>query len=372
MWIYEYQHWPNFTWDTEAIAFKLADLRHRQGRLLGRMEALGFELKQEASLKTLTNDVITSSAIEGESLETEEVRSSIARHLGIAVAGLVPASRRVDGVVEMMLDATQGYSRPLTRERLFGWHATLFQTGRSGMHRISVGSWRTKDDDPMQVISGPMGRENSHFEAPGAERLNAEMAAFLAWFNQKNRLDPVLKAAIAHLWFVTIHPFEDGNGRMARALGDMALARADGMPDRFYSLSSQIGAERKEYYIQLERQQRSSPEITNWLAWFLDCLGRAISNAEKTLGHVLFKAQLWDKINQNPVNERQRTVINRMLEDDFKGHIHTSKYARLSKCSNDTALRDIQDLTARGILVQNPGRGRTTSYRLPERIAMLR
>ena len=370
MWIYEHQLWPNFTWDAETLISRLADLRYRQGRLLGRMEGLGFELKREASLKTLTNDVVTSSAIEGERLDAQEVRSSIARRLCIAVAGLVPASHHVEGVVEMMLDATQGFSGSLTRERLFRWHAALFPAGRSGMHRMTVGSWRSRDAGPMQVVSGPIGRENVHFEAPDAGRLNAEMAAFLAWFNQKNRLDPVLKAGIAHLWFATIHPFEDGNGRIARAIGDMALARADGVPDRFYSLSSQIEAERKEYYNQLEMQQRSAPEITGWLAWFLDCLGRAISRAEQTLGNVLFKAQLWDKINQNPVNERQRSVINRMLEDEFKGHIHTSKYARLAKCSNDTALRDIQDLKARGIFVQNPGRGRTTSYRLPEPIAL--
>jgi len=369
MWIHEHQHWPNFTWDAEAIVSRLADRRYRQGHLLGRMEGVGFELKREANLKTLTNDVVTSSAIEGENLDAQEVRSSIARRLGIAVAGLVPASRHVEGIVEMMLDATQGFYMPMTNERLFSWHAALFPTGRSGMHRITVGSWRTKDAGPMQVVSGPIGRENVHFEAPDAGILPDEMAAFLGWFNQKNTLDPVLKAGIAHLWFVTIHPFEDGNGRIARAIGDMALARADGIPNRFYSLSSQIETERKEYYNQLERQQRSTPDITDWLAWFLDCFGRAISRAEQTLGNVLFKAQLWDKINQNPVNERQRSVINRMLEDDFKEHIHTSKYAKLTKCSNDTALRDIQDLKLRGIFVQNPGRGRTTSYRLPEQIA---
>lgn len=369
MWIYEYQDWPNFTWDAEALVSMLADRRYRQGRLLGRMEGLGFELKREASLKTLTNDVVTSSAIEGENLNAEEVRSSIALRLGITVAGLVPASHQVESIVEMMLDATQGYSRPLTKERLFNWHTTLFPTGRSGMHRITVGNWRARDAGPMQIVSGPMGRENIHFEAPCAEKLEAEMAAFLTWFNQKNSLDPVLKAGIAHLWFVTIHPFEDGNGRIARAIGDMVLARADGMTDRFYSLSSQIGAERKEYYNQLESQQRSTPEITDWLTWFLNCLGLAISNAEQTLGNVLFKAQLWNKINQNPVNERQRSIINRMLEDDFKGLMHTSKYAKLTKCSNDTALRDIQDLKAHGILVQNPGRGRTTSYSLPKTTA---
>ncbi len=368
MWIHEHQNWPNFTWDAQALAFKLADIRHRQGRLLGRMEGLGFELKQEASLSTLTNDVVKSSAIEGEYLNLQEVRSSIARRLGIEIAGLIPASRHVEGIVEMMLDATQMFSKPLTKERLFDWHAALFPTGRSGMHRITVGGWRAIDAGPMQVVSGPIGHEKIHFEAPSADRLKREMKAFLVWFDKHNDIDPVLKAGIAHLWFVTIHPFEDGNGRIARAIGDMALARADGTPDRFYSLSSQIDSERKAYYQQLERQQRHTPDITGWLEWFLDCLRRAISGAEQTLANVLFKAQLWDKINQNPVNERQRLIINRLLEGNFKGHMNTSKYAKLAKCSTDTALRDIQDLKARGIFIQNAGGGRSTSYRLPDAI----
>ncbi len=367
MWIHEHQNWPDFTWDAEALVSKLADIRHRQGRLLGRMEGLGFELKREASLSTLTNDVVKSSAIEGENLNPEEVRSSIARRLGIDIAGLIPASRDVEGIVEMMLDATQQFSKPMTKERLFDWHAALFPTGRSGMHRITVGDWRTIDAEPMQVVSGPIGKEKVHFEAPSADRLEKEMQAFLKWFGNGHEIDPVIKAGIAHLWFVTIHPFEDGNGRIARAIGDMALACADCTQDRFYSLSSQIEAERKDYYDQLEKQQRSTPDITDWLGWFLDCLSRAITNAEATLGNVLFKAQLWDTINQKPVNERQRLIINRMLEDDFEGFMNTSKYAKLSKCSNDTALRDIQELKDRGILIQNPGGGRSTSYRLPDR-----
>ena len=368
MWIHEHQDWPNFTWDAETLASKLADIRHRQGRLLGRMEGLGFELKREANLGTLTNDVVKSSAIEGENLNSEEVRSSIARRLGIDIAGLIPASRDVEGIVAMMLDATQQFSKPLTKDRLFDWHAALFPTGRSGMHKITIGGWRTIEAGPMQVVSGPIGKEKVHFEAPIAERLEKEMEAFLAWLaGGKNDTDPVIRAGIAHLWFVTIHPFEDGNGRIARAIGDRALACADGTPDRFYSLSSQIEAERKQYYNQLEAQQRSTPDITDWLSWFLDCLGRAISNAEITLGNVLFKAQLWDRINHKPVNERQRLIINRMLEDDFEGFMNTSKYAKLAKCSNDTALRDIQTLKERGIFIQNPGGGRSTSYRLPDR-----
>lgn len=367
MWVHEHQNWPNFTWDVESLASKLADIRHRQGRLLGRMEGLGFELKCEASLSTLTNDVVKSSAIEGENLNPEEVRSSIARRLGINIAGLIPASRDIEGIVEMMLDATQQFSKPLTKDRLFDWHAALFSTGRSGMHKITVGGWRTIDAGPMQVVSGPIGKEKIHFEAPDAGRLEKEMQAFLKWFGNGDDIDPVIKAGIAHFWFVTIHPFEDGNGRIARAIGDMALARADGTQDRYYSLSSQIEAERKHYYAQLEKQQRAAPDITDWLSWFLDCLGRAISNAETTLGNVLFKAQLWNTINQKRVNDRQRLIINRMLEDDFEGFMNTSKYAKLAKCSNDTALRDIQELKERGIFIQNPGRGRSTSYRLPDR-----
>ena len=366
MWIYEHLDWPNFSWDDTALTSILADIRYRQGRLLGKMEGLGFALRQEASLHTLTNDVVKSSAIEGESLRPDEVRSSIARRLGIDVAGLIPSSRDVEGIVEMMLDATRRFNAPLTKDRLFDWHAALFPTGRSGMHRIAVGLWRMAEAGPMQVVSGPVGRENIHFEAPHADRLDQEMVGFLKWYEKNEPIDPVIKAGIAHLWFVTIHPFEDGNGRIARAIADMALTRADGIADRFYSMSSQIEAERKEYYIQLERQQRGTPDITGWLQWFLECLGHAVSNAEGALGAVLHKARLWEQINQKPVNERQRLIINRMLEDDFQGHMNTSKYAKLAKCSNDTALRDIQELKARSIFVQNPGGGRSTSYRLPD------
>jgi Fic family protein len=367
MWIYEHKNWPNFTWDVQALTSKLTDIRYRQGRLLGHMESLGFELKREASLVTLTNDIVKSSAIEGESLSPEEVRSSIARRLGIDIADLIPARRDVEGIVEMMLDATQEFSKPLTKDRLFDWHSALFPTGRSLMHRITVGNWRTIDIGPMQVISGPIGREKVHFEAPSADKLENEMQQFLTWFDNVNNIDPVIKAGIAHFWFVTIHPFEDGNGRIARAIGDMALARGDGTPNRFYSLSSQIEFERKNYYDQLERRQRGSLVITDWLEWFLDCLGRSISSAEMTLSNVLFKARLWEKINQKPANERQRFIINRMLENNFHGYMNTSKYAKLAKCSNDTALRDIQDLKKRGIFIQNSGSGRSTSYSLPDR-----
>lgn len=365
MWIYKQKDWPNLTWNDQKLASKLSDIRHRQGRLLGKMESLGFDLNREALLNTLTSDVVNSSAIEGENLDSDEVRSSIARRLGINIAGLIPSSRNVEGIVEMMLDATQAYSKPLTKKRLFDWHAALFPTGRSGMHSILVGDWRDDSNGPMQVVSGPIGHETVHFEAPSANILNKEMTEFLSWFEKQHHLDPVLKAGIAHLWFVTIHPFEDGNGRIARAICDMALARADNTAYRFYSLSSQLQLERKDYYKQLEKQQRGTTDITEWLAWFLDCIGRSLSNAEDMLSKIMFKAQLWNKINQNPVNERQRQIINCMLENDFKGHMNTSKYAKLAKCSNDTALRDIQDLRDRGIFIQNTGGGRSTSYHLP-------
>lgn len=393
MWIYQHPEWPNFTWNAERLASQLADLRYRQGRLLGKMEGLGFDFKREANLVTLTNDVVKSSAIEGEILNPMEVRSSIARRLGMNIAGLVHAGRNVEGVVEMMLDATQSFLKPLTATRLFAWHAALFPTGRSGMHAIVVGNWRGDEHGPMQVVSGPIGHEKVHFKAPSADKLEKEMKAFLAWFEKKSDIDPILKVGITHFWFETVHPFEDGNGRIGRAIADMALARAENMSDRFYSLSSQFAAERKDYYKQLEKQSRSTPEITGWLEWFLDCLGRAISSAEETLAKVLFKAKLWEKINQNAIyvrgsvsernsendrrsiNERQRLIINRMLEDDFegldndfKGHMNSSKYAKLAKCSTDTALRDIQDLKNRKIFVQNPGGGRSTSYRLTDEV----
>jgi len=368
--IHERPDWPAFSWDDTALARSLAQVRHRQGRLLGRTEALGFEVRTEASLATLTNDVVKTSAIEGEILNPDEVRSSIARRLGIDAGGLPPAGRNVQGIVEIMLDATQKYGEPLTAERLFGWHAALFPTGRSGMHRITVGAWRTKEAGPMQVVSGAHGRERVHFEAPAAERLDAEMSAFLTWFNTAAAIDPVLKAGVAHLWFVTIHPFEDGNGRIARAIADLALARADDCRERFYSMSTQIEAERNAYYKELEEQQRADTDITGWLSWFLGCLDRALVAADGTLSAVLAKARLWAEINRAPINDRQRTVINRLM-DGFEGHLTTSKYAKLAKCSNDTALRDIQELVGRSILIRNPGAGRSTSYRLarPDEIA---
>ena len=364
--IHENPDWPNLRWDNAKLLPLLADVRHRQGRLLGRMEGLGFRLRAEASLTTLTADVIKSSAIEGAVLDAEQVRSSIARRLGLDFGGKVQSSRDVEGVVEMMLDATQKYAESLTAERLFSWHASLFPTGRSGMRRITVGAWRPANIGPMQVVSGPIGRERVHFEAPAADRLKREVSAFLKWFGAANGIDPVLKAGIAHFWFVTIHPFEDGNGRISRAIADMALARAEGMIERFYSMSTQIEAEKKQYYLNLERSQKGGVDITSWLEWFLGCLGRAVAGAENGLASVLRKAKTWEQINsQSPVNERQRKVINRLL-DGFEGKLSTSKYAKLAQCSGDTALRDINILLDQGILVQVAGGGRNTSYRLVE------
>jgi Fic family protein len=364
--IHENPDWPSLRWDDAKLLPLLADVRHRQGRLLGRMEGLGFRLRAEASLTTLTADVIKSSAIEGAVLDAEQVRSSIARRLGLDFGGKVQASRDVEGVVEMMLDATQKYAQPLTAERLFSWHASLFPTGRSGMRRITVGAWRPADIGPMQVVSGPMGRERVHFEAPAADRLQHEVSVFLDWFGAANGIDPVLKAGIAHFWFVTIHPFEDGNGRISRAIADMALARAEGTIERFYSMSAQIEAEKKQYYLNLEQSQKGGTDITSWLEWFLGCLGRAVAGAEDGLASVLRKAKIWELINsQSPVNERQRKVINRLL-DGFEGKLSTSKYAKLAQCSGDTALRDIKILLDRGILIQDAGGGRNTSYHLVE------
>lgn len=363
--IHDRSDWPQFRWDSGALASTLANVRHDQGRLIGRMQALGFDLRTDATLTALTSDVVKSSAIEGESLNPAEVRSSIARRLGLDTAGLPRPGRDVEGVVEMMLDATRNFARPLTITRLFDWHASLFPTRRSGMHRIAVGAWRPAAVGAMRVVSGPVGREKIHFEAPHADRLKAEMAGFIDWFNAPPSIDPVLQAAVAHFWFVTIHPFEDGNGRIARAIADMALARADRTAERFYSMSAQIEAERKDYYRELETAQRGDLDITPWLQWFLGCLTRSVANADRLLASVLNKASLWRKINRNPVNDRQRAVINRLL-DDFKGYLTNAKYAKFGRCSPDTALRDIRDLLQRGILRRNPGAGRSTSYRLAD------
>ena len=365
MYIHEQPDWPRLCWDREAIVDALANVRHRQGRLIGRMEALGFDLRREAVLATLVEDVVKSSDIEGEKLDVEQVRSSVARRLGMDVGGTGQADRDVDGVVEMMLDATPRFDQPLTTERLCDWQASLFPTGRSGMRRITVGAWRSSQSDPMQVVSGPAGRERVHFEAPSAASLDGEMRAFLYWFEAPAETDPVLEAALAHLWFVTVHPFEDGNGRIARAVADMALARSEGSSQRFYSMSSQIRTERNAYYEILERTQRGTTDVTEWMGWFLACLGRSIDSAGTALAGVLAKARFWERAAGLALNERQRLVLNRLL-DGFEGKLTTSKWAKLAKCSQDTALRDIAFLIDHGLLVRNPGGGRSTSYRLVE------
>jgi Fic family protein len=329
------------------------------------MEALGFPLRSEAVLQTLTQDVVKSSEIEGEILDTDQVRSSLARRLGMDIGALTPADRNVEGVVEMMLDATQKYDTPLTTERLLGWHAALFPTGRSGMQKIAVGAWRDDKSGPMQVVSGPIGKQRVHYEAPVAARLDAEMKAFVDWFESKTNIDPVLKAGIAHLWLLTIHPFDDGNGRIARAIADMALARSDHSAQRFYSMSAQIRRERDAYYGMLEATQKAELDITTWLEWFLQCLDRAFDGAEETLANVLRKAEFWKKHAAIPFNDRQRDILNRLMEG-FEGKLTSSKYALIEKTSPDTALRDINDLVERGILKRDEGGGRSTSYSLAE------
>jgi Fic family protein len=363
MYIHERKDWPRFSWNRDQLAEPMAAVRHRQGRLIGHMEALGFNLRQEAILQTLTADVIKSSEIEGEKLDAEQVRSSIARRLGMDIGALKPADRNVEGIVEMMLDATRHYDQPLTDERLFAWNASLFPTVRSGMTKIRAGAWRDDSTGPMEVVSGPVGKEHVHYQAPPAKRLDGEMQGFLDWFNANADMDPVLKAGLAHLWFVTIHPFDDGNGRIARAIADMALARSENSPQRFYSMSAQIRQERGAYYEILEETQKGPLDITPWMEWFLGCLGRAIDGAQTTLATVLTKARFWEAIAGLAINDRQRLVLNRLL-DGFEGKLTTTKYAKLAKCSQDTALRDILPLVERGILVRNPEGGRSTSYAL--------
>jgi Fic family protein len=361
--IHELLAWPRFRWSDDEIAKQLSEVRHRQGLLLGHMKSLGFALQKEAVLSTLTEEVLKSSEIEGEILDRDQVRSSIARRLGMDAGGLPPADRHVEGIVEMMLDATQRFADPLTKERLFAWHAALFPTGRSGMHKIVVGKWRDDENGPMQVVSGAIGHEKVHYEAPAAVLLEDEMKAFLDWFNAKEEIDPVLKAALAHLRFVTVHPFDDGNGRIARAIADMCLARSENSSQRFYSMSAQIRLERNAYYDILESTQKGNLDITPWLKWFLGCLSRAFDGAEKILGSVLQKAEFWKKHTPAAFNDRQRQMINRLL-DGFEGKLTSSKWAKIEKCSPDTALRDINELVEKGILKRDESGGRSTSYSL--------
>lgn len=362
--IYEHKNWPKFTWNAESLALRLEKVHIKQGRLINKMENLGFKLQDEALLQTLTEDIVKTSEIEGENLDRNQVRSSIARHLGLDVAGLIRSDRNTDGVVEMMLDATQKFNNPIDTDRLFAWHAALFPTGRSGLNKILTGQWRDDSNGPMQVISGPITKNKIHFQAPKAEKIKTEIHAFLVWANDRNKnIDSILQAAIAHLWFITIHPFEDGNGRIARAITDMFLARSESQSQRFYSMSAQICIERKNYYKILETTQKDSLDITQWLEWFLSNLDRAIDNSQLTLNHVLSKAKFWESHLNTNLNLRQRKIINRLL-DGFQGNLTTSKWASIAKCSQDTALRDIDELIKNKILKKNSGGGRSTSYSL--------
>lgn len=358
--IHEYKDWPRFTWDDRAINALFGDVRHMQGKINGLINLLGFSAKEEATLTTLTMDVVKSSEIEGDKLNYKQVRSSIARRLGINTAGLVPSSRHIEGVVEMMLDATQNYMNPLNHDRLFGWHASLFPTGYSGPYKIEVGKYRTGE---MQVVSGPMGNEKVHFEAVKPHRVKAEMNRFLRWINSDDTTDLVLKAAIAHFWFIIIHPFDDGNGRIARAITDMMLARSEGNRERFYSMSGQIMAERKNYYKVLQKVQHSTGDITEWLDWFLHCMKNALLASEKSMQNSLRKAGFWKLHEHTPINERQRLILNKLL-DGFDGKLKSSKWAKIAKCSKDTAIRDINDLIQKGILKKEEAGGRSTNYEL--------
>jgi Fic family protein len=363
--IYQRENWTDFTWNEKKISPLLAEVRHLQGRLLGKMTSLGFGYQEEATLKNITLDIIKSSEIEGEKLNQQQVRSSIARRLGLEVAGLVSSARNIDGIVDMMLDATQAYEKPLTEERLFGWHGALFPTGRSGLYSIEVAQYRTGG---VQVVSGGFGNEKVHYEAVSARHVKSEMDAFLQWVNTNNQQDSVIKAAISHLWFVTIHPFDDGNGRIARAICDMLLARSDESKQRFYSMSAQINKERKKYYEVLEKVQHCTEDsdITIWLEWFLKCLKNALLSSENILKSVLKKAEFWNKHAKTTINERQRLMLNKLLDGDFVGKLQSSKWAKICKCSQDTAIRDIKDLIEKGILRQEDAGGRSTNYKLVE------
>jgi Fic family protein len=358
--IHELSDWPKFRWDRDRIERPLASVRHQQGRLVGRMEGLGFQLQEEATFQALTQEVLKTSEIEGEILNPSQVRSSLARRLGVDIGALKPADRHVDGVVEMLLDATQNYLAPLTAPRIFGWHAALFPTGWSGVHKINAGAWR---DNPVDVISGRGNNERIHFQGPDAKRVPGEMNVFLDWFENALQMDLVIKAALAHLWFVTVHPFDDGNGRIARTIADMALARSEETSHRFYSMSTQIREEHQGYYEILEATQKGTMDVTAWLEWFLACLSHAIVGADTMLAAIISKGHFFDALAQQPLNERQRMVLNKLL-DGFEGKLTSSKWAKLAKCSQDSAHRDIIDLVNRGILVKDAAGGRSTSYSL--------
>lgn len=355
--------WPHFRWDADALLQPLAGLRTVQGRFLGVISDIGFDEGLRASAIAIEEDAVQTAAIEGETLDREGVRSSIALHLGLPDAGLRPADRATDGLVQVLLDATRHYAQPLTEDRLFGWHAALFPSGRSGFHKITVAAWR---DTPMHVVSGPFGKQKVHYEAPPPQRIATDMAAYFAWWDESlGKLDGIIRSALAHLYFVTIHPFEDGNGRLARSLADIALAQDEGTGMRFYSLSAQIMSERKTYYNILQRTQKAGGDITEWLLWFFECLERAILDAQKTLGHILLKAKFWKQHGDIPLNERQKKALNRLLDigpGGFEGGLTTRKYTAMTKTSRATAWREIEDLLQKGLLRLLPGGGRSTAY----------
>jgi Fic family protein len=361
--LHQHDNWPNFIWDNNDFVNQLSEARNLQGRLIGRMESLGFDLRNEALLDTLTLDVLKSTEIEGEILNPDQVRSSIAQRLGMETAGYVASDRNVDGMVEMMIDATYNCFKPLTVNRLFDWHAALFPTGKSGMYKIVVADWRKGSTGPMQVVSGTVGKEKIHFQAPAADKIATEMHYFLEWFNENDKIDLVIKAAVAHLWFVTIHPFQDGNGRITRALTDMLLAQSDNSTQRFYSMSAQIRIARKQYYEILEETQKGDLDITKWIKWFLICLINALKSTDKTLTRVLFKANFWNKHSETIINKRQNKLLNNLL-GGFEGKLTSSKWAKIAKCSKDTAIRDINDLIKKEVLQKEDARGRSTSYEL--------
>lgn len=363
VYIHQQAHWPHFKWRSDELVTLLSEVRNLQGRLFGKMESLGFDVRSEAFLDTVTLDVLKSSEIEGELLNPDQVRSSIAKRLGLEIAGSVKSDRNVDGVVEMMLDSTQNCFEPLTVDRLFDWHAALFPTGRTGMQKITVADWRKDKSGPMQVVSGAMGKEKIHFEAPDSSLVENEMSFFLEWFNKQDKNDLVIKAAIAHLWFVTIHPFDDGNGRIARALTDMLLARSDNSNQRFYSMSAQIRIERKQYYAILEKVQKGDLDVTEWIAWFLECLTGALKATYSVLERVLYKAEFWNRHAKTSINERQEKMLNKLL-DGLDGKLTSSKWAKIAKCSKDTAIRDINDLIGKDVLQKEQAGGRSTNYEL--------
>jgi len=365
MYIYEKKDWPDFHWDENEINSLLISVRHHQGRFLGKMENLGFTIRKEAILESVAAELINTNAIEDEKLDADQVRSSLARQLGLDKAGLVPSSRNVDALVEVMIDAAHNCMEKLTEDRLFKWHKLLFLPKGKKFLRIKPGAWRTKINQPMQVISGSIGKEKIHFVAPGSAKVPKEMKAFLNWFNSNADLDPLLKASIAHLWFVTIHPFEDGNGRIARAIADLQLARADGITQRFYSMSAQIMITRKSYYDILEQTQKGSLDITNWIRWFLNCFDESLLLSDRILAKVIAKSDYWQMLNDTAINQRQKLMINKLL-DGFVGKLSSSKWASICKCSQDTALRDIQGLLDIGVLEKEPGGGRSTSYYLKD------